>query len=136
MKNIIFLILIVTLNSCQSKHNKVKNIISESYFGMHGLVRMKELNILNDNLFNLPVHYSMIQEFNEVKEDGEYEIVRYIYKTESGVFRIFYIVSLNDESVIYKSSDENEFFIPIVKKIFGNKINPELYLGNDLISIM
>jgi hypothetical protein len=136
MKKVIYIILFFTLYSCKSKDEKIKSIIEDSYFGVHALVKMKDLNILNDNLLSLPVHYTMIEEYNEVNKDGEYEIVRYMYKTESGVFRIFYIVSLNNEMIIYKSSNENEFFIPIIKKIFGDRIDPELYLGNDLIELM
>jgi len=82
MKNIIIIILTsaFVLISCSSKEDRVKAIIDNSYYGIHRLVKMSEIDKLKQDFFSLPVHYSMLEKYIDVTNENDYEIVRYICK--------------------------------------------------------
>lgn len=136
MKNIFLPFILLFLLSCSSKEDKLKNIIDDSYFGVHALKKMNEIKKLDEKIFGLPVHYSMLNKYEETKEGNEYEIVRYIYKTYDGAYRIFFIVDFTDKRILRKSSDANDFFIPIAKEILGEQAGATDLEGNNLMEIM
>ena len=118
MKNTIYLIIILFLTSCTSKEEKVKEIIGNSHYGL-SMNKLNEIEKMQEDIFSLPIHYSIIQKFENIEEGNEYEIVRYIYKTSRGVHRMFYLVDFTKERVVKKSSDYDDFFGPISKEILG-----------------
>lgn len=118
MKNTIFLLALLFIVSCTSKEDKIKEIIGESYYGM-SMTKLNEIEKLQEDIFSLPIHYSVVQKHIEVEEGNEYEIVRYIYKTSRGVHRMFYIIDYTNKKVVEKSSDYDYFFSPIAKEILG-----------------
>ncbi len=118
MKNTIFLLILLFFVSCNSKENKIKAIINNSYYGL-GMTKLNEIEKLQEDIFSLPVHYTIVQKHEEIEEGDEYEIVRYIYKTGKGVHRMFYLVDYTKERVVKKSSDYEDFFAPISKDILG-----------------
>ncbi len=134
MKKIIFSTLIMVFTSCTSKEDKVKAIIDESYFGIHNLKKMNEIEKLKEDIFCLPVHYSIVSQFTDVNKDNEYEIARYIYQTNQGANRMFYLIDMTDNKVIDKSSDFNEFFKPIATEILGDNLGD--IEGNNLMELM
>jgi len=141
MKSIFILLTSFTLltTSCQTEKSveqkdEVKSIINDSYYGIHLLRKMSELNIIQDDIFSLPIHYSMLDGYIDVTPDHKYHITRYIYKTNDGVYRIFFIIDLTDERVVEKNSEYSAFFEPLTKKILGdNAVNME---GNNTVEIM
>lgn len=134
MKQLIIILLTLVLTSCSSKEDKVKAIIDNSYYGVHGLKKMSEIDKLKDDIFTLPVHYSIVEQYAEVNKESEYEIVRYIYKTQDGAYRIFYLVDLTAKKVVDKSSDFNDFFKPIATEILGENLGD--LEGNNLMEVM
>jgi hypothetical protein len=137
MKNIIIIIILTSafvLISCSSKEDRVKAIIDNSYYGIHRLVKMSEIDKLKQDFFSLPVHYSMLENYIDVTNENDYEIVRYIYKTNDGAYRMFYLVDLTDKKILDKSSDYNAFFKPIATKILGDNLGD--MEGNNLMDLM
>ncbi len=134
MKNIIILTLALVLISCSSKEDRVTAIIDNSYYGIHGLKKMNELDKIKEDVLSLPVHYTMLEKYIEVNKENEYEIVRYIYKTNDGTYRMFYLIDLTEEKIIEKSSDYNTFFKPIATEILGDNLGD--IEGNNLMDLM
>lgn len=60
MKNTFLSFIFLLFITCSSKEDELIKIIDESYFGMHGLKKMKEIKKLDEKLFSLPVHYSTL----------------------------------------------------------------------------
>lgn len=118
MRNAIFVLILLFFVSCNSKENKIKEIINDSYYGL-SMNKLSEIEKIQEDIFSLPVHYTIVQKFENVAEGDEYEIVRYIYKTDRGVHRMFYLVDYTKEQVVKKSSDYDDFFAPISKEILG-----------------
>lgn len=138
MKRTIFLsISFFLLISCNSKEDKIKTIIDNSYFGIYNIKKMKEIDKLEEDIFSLPVHYTIVQKYShKVKKDNEYEITRYIYKTYDGAYRIFFLIDLTNQKIIDKSSGFKEFFAPIARNIFGDKIDINTFKGDNLMELM
>jgi len=134
MKRIILLTLTLILTSCASKEDKVKEIIDDSYFGTYNLKKMSEIEKLKEDIFSLPVHYTMVEKFTDVNKESEYEIARYIYKTYDGANRMFYLIDMTNKKVIDKSSDYNDFFKPIATEILGENLGD--MEGNNLMELM
>lgn len=134
MKGTILLVIIFLFTSCASKEDKVKEIIDESYFGMHRIKKMKEIEKLKEDIYSLPIHYTIVQKYVDVNEGNEYEITRYIYKTDKGANRIFYLIDYTNGKVIEKSSDANAFFKPILVETLGRNI--EHMEGDNLMELM
>lgn len=137
---LLILIIAVSLASCKSDENKIKEIIDESYFGVHHIKKMKDLNIIENDIYNLPTHHSIVtkilgNKIEKLDQDNDYFVTRHIYKTSKGVFRIFYLVDLTNEVILKKSSDYNDFYLPIVHEILGNKHDDSI-LGNSKIELM
>lgn len=125
------------LISCTSKKEKIKKIIDNSYFGIYGLKEMKEIDKLREDIYSLPVHYTIVQKYNNNIEKGDkYEITRYIYKTYEGVYRIYYLIDLTDKEIVNKSSDFKEFYAPIASDILGNNMDIEMLKGDNLMQLM
>jgi hypothetical protein len=110
----------------------VKNAINNNYVGHYGLKKVGEIEKLDEDFFDLAVHYSKLEEYCSPKEDVDYRMVRHIYKTDKGVYRMFYIVNCSDEQVVKKSSDYSRFFEPICYSLFG-KENQIDYAGDNLM---
>jgi hypothetical protein len=122
MKKMIFALLIVFAFGCSegvTEKEKVKTIIYNSNYGALSLKKIKDLNILKDDLFYFPAHSLMIDGYN-TNDENEYLLARYIFKTDIGVGRMFYLIDFTNNSIIDKSSVSNDFYLPISEKIFGN----------------
>ena len=135
MKNVLTSLILLLFISCLSKEDKLKDIIDNSDFGVYGLKKMEEIKKLDEKIFSLPVHYSIVKKYDEITEGNEYEIVRYIYKTYDGAYRIFFIVDYTNKRIIEKSSNANDFFIPIANEILGDQTGSDLE-GNNLMDVM
>lgn len=133
MKRIAFLFIIFVVASCNFKENKIKNIIGESYYGI-SMTKMNEIDIKKEDIYSLPIHYTVVKKFNDVNDGNEYEIVRYIFKTDIGAHRMFYLIDFTNKEIVDKSSDYNDFFAPMTKEIFGENA-PDLE-GNNLMELM
>ena len=134
MKRIILLTIILIITSCSTKEDKIKEIIDNSYYGIYQIKKMSEIKKLKEDIFSLPVHYTMVEKYTEIEKNNEYEITRYIYKTEKGANRMFYLIDFTNNKVIDKSSDFNEFFKPIAIEILGENIGD--MEGNNLMELM
>tara|TARA_Y100000815_G_C13063622_1_gene395355 strand:+ start:43 stop:453 length:411 start_codon:yes stop_codon:yes gene_type:complete len=134
MKRIFLLILTLILTSCASKEDKVKAIIDNSYFGIYNSRKMSEIEKLKEDIFSLPIHYTIVEKYATVNKENKHEIVRYIYKTNDGVYRTFYLIDMTNKKVIEKSSDYNDFFRPILTEILGE--NSGDMEGNTLMELM
>ena len=134
MKRMILLTLTLILTSCASKKVKVKEIIDDSYFGIYNLKKMSEIEKLKEDIFSLPVHYTLVEKFADVNKESEYEIARYIYKTYDGANRMFYLIDMTNKKMIDKSSDYNDFFKPIATEIIGENLGD--MEGNNLMELM
>ena len=126
--------LTLILTSCASKEDKVKTIIDDSYFGIYNLKKMSGIGKLKEDIFSLPVHYTLVEKFADVNKESEYEIARYIYKTYDGANRMFYLIDMTNKKVIDKSSDYNDFFKPIATEILGKNLGD--MEGNNLMELM
>lgn len=135
MKHIFNSLVLLLIISCSSKEDKLKDIIDNSDFGVYGLKKMKEIKKLDEKIFSLPVHYSIVKKYEQITEGNEYAIVRYIYKTYEGAYRIFFIVDYTNKRIIEKSSNANDFFLPIAKDILGDQTGSDLE-GNNLMDLM
>lgn len=134
---ILFLYLVLIFSSCKDSDEVIiKNIIDKSYFGIFDLKKMNEIDKTKENIYNIKVHGSIIQKYVEdVNPESSFSLVRYIYKTEEGISRIYFIVNLTDGVIISKSSNVNDFFKPICLEIFGNDDIGDLE-GNNLMHTM
>lgn len=138
MKIKFLVVLSIVLVSCTSKEQKVKEIINNTNVGIFNVKKMSEIEKLKEDIYSLPVHYSIVQKYADIKENNEFEITRYIYKTSEGANRMFYLIDLTDKKVIDRSNNFNTFYEPIAKEILGNSINIDLIdlEGNNLMELM
>ena len=126
--------IILLITSCATKEDKIKEIIDNSYYGIYQVKKMSEIKKMKEDIFSLSVHYTMVEKYTEIEKDNEYEIARYIYKTDKGANRMFYLINTTNKRVIDKSSDFNEFFEPIATEILGGNIGD--MEGNNLMELM
>jgi len=131
--------MMITLISCNSKNsktndNKVKRVIGESYYGTFGIKKMKDIEKLKEDVFSLPVHYSIVEKYVLDVKENDYKIVRHIYKDNRGANRIFYLIDITEEMVVDKSSNSNDFFLPIAEEILGKNLGD--IEGNNLLELM
>ena len=136
MRKLSLIAIIFLIISCSSREDKIKEIIDDSSFGTYGLKKMKDIEKLDENIFSLPVYYTIVQNYVDIQEGNEYEIVRYIYKTYDGANRIFFIIDLTSKQVIDKSSDFNAFFAPIAIEILGESALSSDLEGDNLMELM
>lgn len=134
MKEIILLTVILILNSCSSKQNKIREVIDDSFVGINKVKKMGAIKKLKEDIYSLPVHYTIVEKYADVEKDNRYEIVRYIYKTDKGVNRMFYLIDFTNRKVIRKSNDFENFFEPIVSEILGENLGD--VKGENLMELM
>ena len=134
MKGILILSVAILLASCASEEDRIKSIIDDSYYGIYELNKMSEIEKQDEHVYSLKVHYSRVEKYAPIDKESDYVMVRYIYKTYEGVYRIFYLIDMTNRKVIDKSSDYNDFFRPVASEILGDNIwDME---GNNIIDLM
>ena len=130
MKKIILLALILLATSCVSKEEKndalVKEIIENSYYGIDLSTKIKDIQKIKEDLLSLAVHYTHLEKFIDIDKNSEYKFSRHIYKTNKGVYRMFYIIDLTQKKIIKSSNDYNAFFRPLLIELSGKE--PDKYL--------
>ncbi|WP_044403400.1 hypothetical protein [Lacinutrix sp. Hel_I_90] len=134
MKKIIYFIIILLVSACSSDKEDIKHIIDNSYFGMHKMKKMEDIKKLKENIYSLPVYYSFLEKYVEAYPDNDYRITRYIYKTEKGAYRMFYLIDVTNKKVLLKSNDVKDFFEPLAIEILGERVGD--LEGNNLMDIM
>lgn len=118
----IALLLLITIG-CQDylDERTVKSIITESY--IYGSTRINEVDILKEDIYSLPfsslISTDITEKYN-LKSQFEYKLVRYIFKTNKGAYRMFYFVDLSNNEILDKSSNPNDFYIPLYKELFSD----------------
>lgn len=127
MKKLALLTLILISVSC-SKEAKIKKIIGESYYGIYRMTKMKEIKKLKEDIASFPIHYTVVQKYVDVESDNDYEVVRYIYKTNKGAHRMFYLINMTQKYIVRKSSDFEDFYAPILRETLGDNA---AYLNGD-----
>jgi hypothetical protein len=136
MKTLFLPLALLILASCNTTEQNVKTIIDDSYFGTYGLKKMSDINKLDEDIYSLTVHSSIITDFttSEVKTGNEFKIVRYIFKTDKGVYRMFYLLDISAEVVLEKSNDFDAFFEPIASAML--KTNVSFMKGDNVAEII
>jgi hypothetical protein len=113
----IYLLLFIVVFSCKNQEDIIKEIIGNTY--LRGLTKINQVEILKEDIYDLPIHYSEIKEFVNPDSKKEYYTIRYIFKTKRGVYRMFYLINYTDKKIELKSSDPKEFYEPLIAKTFG-----------------
>lgn len=121
--------------SCDKEDKTIKNIIDNSYYGIYGIKKMKEIEKLDEDIYYLPILYDKLEDYAEINKNHKYYIARHIYKNYDGVFRIYYIIDYTNEKVIEKSSNPDSFYYPITLEMFG-KDHAKALLGDNLFELM
>ena len=134
MKKHIFLLFVVILFSCnkatQSDEDKIKQIINSS-------AEMGEIKKARENIKNMWIPTDILKRKTDFDLDNShtYHMVRYIYKTEDEAFRIFYLIDLTDRTIVEKTSNPDDFYMPICQYVYS-QFPEKCELGDDLMESM
>ena len=149
MKNIIlpipFFICSIFFFSCSSEEDILKGLIKKTNHSFNSTKTIGELAILKDDIYSLSIHSSALIDYFDLHDytlselidnKSDFKMVRYIYKTNRKVYRMFYIIDITNEKLIHKSSDFNDFYGPLCKTIFGKNLNEQDFRGDLKVELM
>lgn len=124
VKKTLLLAISIFLFSCNSEESTIKRVIDNSFHSSFSSKRIKELEIIDQDIYSFSVHSThldsnVIPDRSLINKNAEFKVVRHIYKTNSKVFRMFYIIDISNDKLITKSSNYYDFTYPIGVKIFG-----------------
>tara|TARA_B110000503_G_scaffold18006_1_gene26333 strand:- start:2975 stop:3382 length:408 start_codon:yes stop_codon:yes gene_type:complete len=101
-KLLLVLTAVLTLMSCQSEEDIAYDIVQESK--IYPSLKAKEMKpiMINENHFFLKLYTPILSKYIDVNQDNEYGFSRYIFRTDSGVFTMFYIIDMTNKKVVLK----------------------------------
>jgi len=130
--SIITIVLLLTVPSCAQDDVIVKRAIEQSQLFIG--VKMSDVERLDEDLWSVPMHYTLIDDRVQVVEGNNYEVARYIFKTSTGVSRMFYIVDVTEKTVVAKSSNPDKFYLPLMSELLS--LDESFLLGDNTIALM
>ncbi|MGJ8760402.1 MAG: hypothetical protein ACSHXA_07630 [Polaribacter sp.] len=134
MKHKIYLLLIIVFISCKSDMDIIIDLVFETKLTPNSNTKLKDLKTIDEDMYILPISPILIKEFHKsVTEQNEYYTVRYLLKTNTGVYRMFYLIDLTKKKILLKSNKFEDFYKPINQKIFSGDI--EYMKGDNLLEI-
>ena len=124
MRNtIITIVAALTLMSCQSKEDIAYEVVQESK--IYPSLKAKEMKpiMINEDHFFLKLYTPILSKHIDVNEDNEYGFSRYIFRTDSGVFTMFYIIDITNKKVVLKSGKFDEVFRPYFEEFMPDYVD-------------
>jgi hypothetical protein len=113
----IMIVAVLTLMSCQSKEDIAYEVVQESK--IYPSLKAKEIKplMINENHFFLKLYNPILSKHIDIDENNEYGFSRYIYRTKSGVFTMFYIIDMTNKKVVLKRGKFDEVFRPYFEEL-------------------
>jgi hypothetical protein len=131
LRVLFFTFLAICMASCNSEVRAVKSAIDKTYFGF---TKMDELQKEKEDIYSIPVHPTRLKEYVDVNVAHEFVMTRYIFTTNGGVYRTFYIIDLTESAVILKDNEFSAFYEPIAKELLGGDV--EWMRGDNTVELM
>ena len=124
------------LISCNLEENAVKTAISKYEISSFSNQNLGNIEIICDDLFYLPIHRTVLSKYITLEQGNNFCIARYIYQTTKGVFRIYYVIDMEKESILESSNDVNAFFKPIYNEYIDIKTDDNFLQGTNTVNLM
>ena len=124
MRNtILAIVAVLTLMSCQSKEDIAYEVVQESK--IYPSLKAKEIKplMISENHFFLKLYNPILGKYIDIDENNEYGFSRYIYRTKSGVFTMFYIIDMTNKKVVLKRGKFDEVFKPYFMEFMPDSVD-------------
>lgn len=134
MKKLFSFTALVLLLSCKSEEITIKDIISEGTYKRYSINKIKDAKILKEDISPMVFHYSLL---GSSKENHTYYLVRYIFKTDDGAYRMFYVIDYTDKVIVDQSRHAEDFYY-IYEGVFKENAHKyfEIFKGDNTFDLM
>lgn len=124
MRNLaIVVIAALTLMSCQSKEDIAYEVIQES--NIYPSLKAKEVKkiMVNEDHFYLNIYEPMLRKYIETNEGVEYGFSRYIFRTDRGIYVMYYIIDTTNKKIILKTGNFDKVFKPFFEEFMPTSVD-------------